>query len=54
MRDFDRGFLLGLYTALKILEENSREEASTRIKTIIKRMMDERVEKILAYTEDSG
>jgi len=51
MRDFDRGFLLGLYTALKLLEELGREEAALRIRQLAERVIERRVTRILEELE---
>lgn len=48
MRDYDRGFVHGLWAAKIILEKSCTvEDALSKIKTAIKKIVDERMEKIL-------
>jgi len=48
MREFDRGFAIGLYVCFRLLEKTKDvDEASKRIKNTLIKFLDEKLEEML-------
>jgi len=48
MREFDRGFIIGLYVCLRLIQKTKNvEEASKRIKNTLVKILDEKLEEML-------